>query len=1043
MVDDDRPLPGRTEATVDVHIRTFLIADVRGYTLFTQERGDEAATKLAARFASVARQVVEEHGGSVIELRGDEALAAFSSARQAILAATHAQDRFLEETVADPSFPLPVGIGLDAGEAVPLEAGYRGGALNLAARLCGRAGPGEILASQGVVHLARKVEGVRYVDRGDLHLKGLAEPVRVFRAISEEADPAARFRELAPRRPRGPVPLRLVRRHPAMAIFVVLALIAAVAVPTTIALRGGSGEAIVGDAVALIDLESGELIDHVELDARPGAVAVGEGAVWVTLPDRGAVVEIDPETRSVVDTISVGADPEGVAVGDDSIWVANAGSSNVSRISPSAGNEVVDTIDVPGGAAAIAVGPESIWVANDLGDTVTTIDPVEGRVQETIAVDDQPVALSVDEQGLWVANARSGTLSHVSAGPPATVQPVQAGNGPQAIAVGLDAVWVANSLDGTVEGIDPATGSVNRTFSVGADPNSLAIGAGSVWVSNASEGSVQSIDPEAGPGETIPLVSETAGIAIDGRALWVGVRGADSTHRGGTLRVESLDKYMDSIDPAIAYSADSWSLLSLTNDGLLGFKRVSGTDGATLVPDLATTKPTPTDGGRTYTFKLRPGIRYSSGEPVKPEDFRRAIERLFELRTDGAPYFTRIKGAAHCTGRDGGCDLSSGIVADNDAGTVTFHLVEPDPDFVFKQTMPFAFPVPAGTPAKRPPDTPVPATGPYVIDRYVGERIEGQFVGRQIVLIRNPEFSPWSHRPDGFPDQIVWRLGPRVAPMVANTLKGRTDLMDAPLGGELLATLGTNHRGQLHLELGPRTAYLFLNVRVPPFDDPSVRRALNFAIDRQAIVRDVFGARGVVTCQILPPTFPGYAPYCPYTRNPDRSWSRPNLAKAKKLVDRSGTAGSQVAVWFPPPGEWFQESIPVAEEVVDVLRTLGYHPRRVEGMRSSQVGYSGFVADYPTESGFLPPLLACDSDFNFGDFCDPDIDERMRESARIASTDPQRSHQSWSRIEHALVDRAALVPLLNLRHVTLASQRLSNYLFSPAWGPLFDQMWVR
>ena len=149
MADDDRPLPGRTEGTEAVHIRTFLIADVRGYTLFTQERGDEAATKLAARFADVAREVVKEHGGSVIELRGDEALAAFDSARQAILAATHAQDRFLEETVADPSFPLPVGIGLDAGEAVPLEAGYRGGALNLAARLCGRAGPGRDLGQPG------------------------------------------------------------------------------------------------------------------------------------------------------------------------------------------------------------------------------------------------------------------------------------------------------------------------------------------------------------------------------------------------------------------------------------------------------------------------------------------------------------------------------------------------------------------------------------------------------------------------------------------------------------------------------------------------------------------------------------------------------------------------------------------------------------------------------------------------------------------------------------------------------------------------------
>jgi class 3 adenylate cyclase len=108
-------------------IRTFLIADVRGYTLFTQERGDEAAAKLAARFAEIAREAVEEHGGSVIELRGDEALAVLTSARQAILAAARAQDRFLEETLADPTLPLPVGIGLDAGEAVPVEGGYRGG----------------------------------------------------------------------------------------------------------------------------------------------------------------------------------------------------------------------------------------------------------------------------------------------------------------------------------------------------------------------------------------------------------------------------------------------------------------------------------------------------------------------------------------------------------------------------------------------------------------------------------------------------------------------------------------------------------------------------------------------------------------------------------------------------------------------------------------------------------------------------------------------------------------------------------------------------
>ena len=273
-------------------IRTFLIADVRGYTLFTQERGDEAATKLAARFAGIAREAVDDHGGSVIELRGDEALAVFDSARQAIRAATVLQQRFLEETESDPTLPLPVGIGLDAGEAVPLESGYRGGALNLAARLCGRAGPGEILASQGVVLLARKVEGVRLVDRGEVHLKGLEEPVRIFRVISDEGDPAEQFRRLAPAKPaRGPAPLRLARRHPAMAVVVALALVAAVAIPATFALRGGGpGELVVGDALAMIDLATGKLDGSVPLESRPGDVAVGAGGVWVTLPDRKSVV---------------------------------------------------------------------------------------------------------------------------------------------------------------------------------------------------------------------------------------------------------------------------------------------------------------------------------------------------------------------------------------------------------------------------------------------------------------------------------------------------------------------------------------------------------------------------------------------------------------------------------------------------------------------------------------------------------------------------------------------------------------------------------
>jgi WD40 repeat protein/DNA-binding SARP family transcriptional activator/class 3 adenylate cyclase/tRNA A-37 threonylcarbamoyl transferase component Bud32 len=182
-------------------IRTFLVADVRGYTPFTEERGDEAAARLAARFAALVREHVEAEGGSVIDARGDEALAAFRSPRQAITAAVDLQRRFLEETRKKPELPLPAGIGLDVGEAVPVGGGYRGGAVNLAARLCGEAGAGEILGSQSLVHLARTVEGVRYIDRGEMHLKGLSGPVRVLAIASDQIDVAQEMGALVPKRP--------------------------------------------------------------------------------------------------------------------------------------------------------------------------------------------------------------------------------------------------------------------------------------------------------------------------------------------------------------------------------------------------------------------------------------------------------------------------------------------------------------------------------------------------------------------------------------------------------------------------------------------------------------------------------------------------------------------------------------------------------------------------------------------------------------------------------------------------------------------------
>src|SRR5689334_2492679 len=170
-------------------LRTFLIADMRGYTAFTRANGDEAASVLAGRFAAIVRSTVETRDGRLVELRGDEAMCVFFSARQALRAAVDLQRGLRAAPKGSERFPLGVGIGLDAGEAVPTDGGYRGTALNLAARLCSIASAGEILASDAVVHLAQRVHGLSFVPARPVRLKGFEHPVRHAKVVSDEPLP--------------------------------------------------------------------------------------------------------------------------------------------------------------------------------------------------------------------------------------------------------------------------------------------------------------------------------------------------------------------------------------------------------------------------------------------------------------------------------------------------------------------------------------------------------------------------------------------------------------------------------------------------------------------------------------------------------------------------------------------------------------------------------------------------------------------------------------------------------------------------------------
>ena len=186
-----------------------------------------------------------------------------------------------------------------------------------------------------------------------------------------------------------------------------------------------------------------------------------------------------------------------------------------------------------------------------------------------------------------------------------------------------------------------------------------------------------------------------AGCGGSGGVRRGGGSGSGPPVNGGTLRAGIPDN-PDYLDPGLSYTNEGWEILEATNNGLVTFKKAAGGAGAQIVPDIASAMPTVTDGGRTYTFHVRPNVMFSPpvNRAVKPSDFKFSIERLFRIDSGGLAFFTGIKGAdAYAKTRKGGI---SGIVANDAKGTITFHLTQPDGTFLDYMATPFAFVLPTG-----------------------------------------------------------------------------------------------------------------------------------------------------------------------------------------------------------------------------------------------------------------------------------------------------------------------------------------------------------
>jgi YVTN family beta-propeller protein len=846
------------------------------------------------------------------------------------------------------------------------------------------------------------------------------------------------------------------RRGPGGRFAVALAalVLLAAAVTTAVIVAGGGGTrttaTIAANAVGVLSPDGGALRAVVRLGSSPSAVAAGEGSVWVTNYDAGTVSRIDVPTRTVVDTIPTGSVPTGIAVGAGAVWVTDNFGHRVSRIDPLV-NRVVQTIPVGSNPNGIAVGDGSVWVANTNGRSLTRIDVITGAVRGTILLGTDATGVAAGFGGVWVSDTVDGRVLRVDPESNHVSQVINVGHGADAITVGAGSVWVANSLDGTVSRINPKTNAVAATIAVGAGPAGIAVGPRGVWVANQYSGTVSRIDPATDTlAQTITVGNRPAGVAFTDGLVWLDTQAEATSHRGGTLTVLSTSLPRD-LDPTADTAA--W-LLWWCNDGLTAYKRVGGSASAQVVPDLASGLPTPTDGGKTYTFQLRSGIRYSNGAPVRPEDFRRALERDLKLGPNPltGDYFANVVGGAACLAHRSRCDLSRGVVVNDQANTVAFHLVAPDPEFIARLTLADADAAPAGVPDHDIGLHPMPATGPYEIT---------SVTSTAVTLVRNPYFHEWSRaaRPDGYPDRIVLRTARSPSAEVTAVEHGQADVAMDPPPASRLNELRTRFARQLNILGALYEDSLILNTRVAPFNDIRVRRALNYAVDRAKVARLV-GESAQPTCQALTPWFTGYDRYCPYTRDrsPGGVWHAPDLATAERLISESHTRGTPVTIWL-----MYASPTAVGPYLVRLLEKLGY-PTRLRNLSGNPDGYAQIAdsrtraqaflfldyAPFPSASQLIQIYFGCHYfvpnsplNGNIAEFCDPHLDAKINDALAGESRNSPDVGPLWAEADRIVTNDAPLVPLVIPSYIILVSKRVGNYQASASQGVLQDQLWVR